>query len=195
MIKAVSVARDGECSQVTVRHLIDGTWSMQGKGRRRIGLHMQHELSSVDLVLLSPMPPEQLFAEEHTAVVEASVVEASLPAPLSTYIYPAPLIIVRLDRDTKKPITMNEETLCEICANLISESQAARYAKAAVYDVPAMPIGNNPEDNESMFAEDEEEDQGYDCNERESDGDLDEDDDEDWDDDDLSLANGLANGL
>lgn len=184
MISAVSVGADGECSQVHVRteNNQNPKWSLVGRGRSRTTIYMHYEATAVNMLLLSPMSPEKLFEEGEVP----QLVDVPLPVPLNTHIYPAPLIVVRLDKSTKKPIHMSEEELCEICAELISEcsQQAAQCGHAAVYDVPVMPIVN-PDDNESLSADDEEED--YDSND-DSEADI-EDDDEDWEDDE-SIVNG-----
>lgn len=179
MISAVSVAANGECSQVHVRRTDNNQnakWSIVGRGRARTPIYVHYEATAIDMVLLSPTSPEKFFKEGDMA----QVVDVPLPTPLDTHIYPAPLIVVRIDNSTKNLIHMSEEDFCDICAGLISEcsSQATQCGHAAVYDVPAMPI-LNAEDNESVSA-DEEEDE-YDSNDDAED--IEEDDDEDWDDD------------
>lgn len=109
-----------------------------------------------------------------------------LPPPLNAYIYPSPLYAFRTSKDgSVDALTIREfETICETLGTLALQPQET----AAVYDVPAVPLTFEGDDEGND--DDEYEDDDID-DENESDDALEDlDEDEDWviDDDDIGTA-------
>ncbi len=158
----------GECTPVAIKRTDRGNWTM---GRTK--LHLHH--NTIGFALLSPIDPRHLQSPL------ASIFEYPLPPPLDAYIYPEKLIIARYDADTNTLSNLSSEALVQLCADLDATSNNSDDVEA-VYDVPAMAINYEKEEEEDNDYFSEVDDDIID----ESDGENEsiEDEDQDWDDDD-----------
>ena len=160
-------SESGECTPVAIRRTDRGNWTM---GRTK--LHLHH--NTIGFALLSPIDPRHLQSPL------ASIFEYPLPPPLDAYVYPEKLIIARYDVDTSTVSDLSPETLVQSCAELDATSKISDDVEA-VYDVPAMAINYEKEEEEDNDYLSEDEDI---IDESDGDNESMEDEDEDWEDDD-----------
>lgn len=165
-VSAVLVASDdGECSPIAVKRSDRGNWSM-GKTK----LHVHHE--AIGVAMLSPVD-SRLLQSPH-----ASVFEFPLPAPLDAFVYPEKLIVARFDPSTQALSDLTPDEFLSLCAELVATSRTSEDVEA-VYDVPAIPINYDAEEDDNDYPSEEEE-----IDESESADESIEEEDDDWDDDD-----------
>lgn len=164
---SIHVLDDGTCAQVRVSK------TPRGFFWERRALYVHHTISNPRITLLSPLKKEAVLSDK------IPIFGFCLPPPLNAFVYPSPLLAVKLDEnDEITPIGVQE--FIQMCASL--EASALKPSEtAAVYDVPAIPF--TIADDEGLYDEYEDEELNNDDDEEfREDGDDDDDieDDDDW---------------
>tara|TARA_B110000046_G_scaffold141799_1_gene148558 strand:- start:241 stop:636 length:396 start_codon:yes stop_codon:yes gene_type:complete len=109
------------------------------------------------------------------------IFEYPLPPPLDAYVYPKKLIVARYDCDAQCVNTLSGDDFARLCNELVASSQCSDEVET-VYDVPAIPINYEPEEEDADYASDTDDDDGH--NDSNDDAEAETDDDNEWDDDD-----------
>ena len=164
---------DGSCTDVTIKRSERGNWTM---GRTK--LHLHHCVKGI--ALLSPLDMR------HMQSSHASIFEFPLPPPLDAYVYPEKLIVIRYNAQTHMVESISSEEFVNLCAELVATSQGTD-AVEAVYDVPAIPINYDEEDDDDREYVSDDDDNVLESND-EDEQETDEDDVE-WEDDDDIRSN------
>lgn len=161
-MQVIKVSDSGVCSTTVAHQTKEG---IVHNGER---LHVHFHSKENSLAVLSPREINDLLH------VETKLFSFSLPAPLNSYVYPSPILIARLDANSKLESMLLEEFAAQ-CEHLGRQSAIVEES-ATIYDVPAIPIA---EHQEEVFEEEEEE---RDAEEQEcSDEEMEEHTDEEWD--------------
>lgn len=164
MDNAVRISHiDGVCTPVTVRRANDRTWWW-----KTVQLHIHHQ--ALGVALLSPVSRDEL---EHEAT---TVFQRMLPPPLDAYIYPETLIAALYEPSTDKVGAFTPASFKDLCARFVRHAQRDEEVQA-VYDVPAVPIDYEMEDDGEYPSG--EEDDFEETSDAENASNLDE--DEEWD--------------
>lgn len=168
---AIEISTTGECLPVQIKQ------TKRGCVLQRKQLYLHHVVKEHNIALMSPVDPRAL------EVPTTAIFDFQLPPPLNAYVYPTPLIALRMVDEKLIDMTPNE--FMEICHNLGTMATTPEET-AAVYDVPAIPLVFS--DDEDFGDDSEEEDLDCDESEGEDMGDLE--DDEDWEieEDDISTV-------
>lgn len=162
---------DGLCTDVTIKRSERGNWTM---GRTK--LHLHHCVKGI--ALLSPLDLR------HMQSLHASVFEYPLPPPLDAYVYPEKLIVIRYDDQTETVDSISSGEFINFCAELVATSQCTDVVEA-VYDVPAIPINYDEEEDDREYVSDDDDDV-LDSNDEDE---QEVDDEDDWEDDDDIRSN------
>ena len=167
MSAAVQVSStDGACAPVTVRRSDKGNWTCS-----RTKLHVHHQ--TMGLVVLSPVSIGQMQSPC------TPVFDHPLPPPLDAFVYPAKVILARYDAATDRVGNLTPGELVQLCTELIASAQRSDEVEA-VYDVPAVPIDYQKEDDEAD--EYPSDDEAAECHNSEDElSDEIEEEDDDWD--------------
>jgi hypothetical protein len=131
----------GLCTPIAIRRTTRGVWWF-GKTR----LHVHHQTQGV--TLLSSASLSELKSEA------VGVFDWVLPPPLDAYVYPAMLIAALYDQKTNSLGTLAPAGFVNLCSEFASCAERAEEIQA-VYDVPAVPINYNQEDDADFLSEEE----------------------------------------
>lgn len=164
---------DGSCTPVTVKRSERGNWTM---GRTKLFLH--HHVCGI--AMLSPLDVR------HMQSAHVEPFEYALPPPLDAYVYPEKLIVARYDHATHEVRDLTAQDFVDMCTKLIASSQCTDDVEA-VYDVPAIPI-NYDEEEDADYGSDENGNEILADSNDEEEEETDEEEEEEWDDDDDAIS-------
>lgn len=160
---AITVDDEGNCLQTTVKQ------TRNGFVHNRKSLHIHYHSKENELAILSPKDVRAL------SIDSVHPFQFGLPAPLNSYVYPTPIVIVRLTNSMLLE-SLSMDRFAAQCTDLNQKSELVEES-VTVYDVPAVPLAN---DNEDVYEEEEDDDEDVEDNEF-SEDEIVEDTDEDWD--------------